>query len=119
MAERQGYVYILATIGTPVAYKIGWSKNPPNRRNLAQTDNHMLLELVCYFPGSEEDERGYHWKFRAYKTVGYMEHEWFWKNGGLDALIDAKKKKFPVPMQFQQTPLVSYPAPDQSKIGPI
>lgn len=70
----QGYVYCFReTEGAERYVKIGYSVNPEKRIAEVQTGNPRVLEIVGYFPGTEEDERALHAK---YATANVLQ-EWF------------------------------------------
>jgi hypothetical protein len=53
--------------------KIGYSKNPKQRRSGLQTASEDDLVILGYIHGELEDERAYHQKFAEYRIKG----EWF------------------------------------------
>lgn len=70
---RQGYVYLIAVKGDPLAVKIGYSVNPEARVGELQTGNPRELYLLAKMPGTLADEKAIHTKFKHKNLIG----EWF------------------------------------------
>jgi hypothetical protein len=72
--DVQGYVYCFReTEGAERYVKVGYSVNPEKRIAEVQTGNPRILEIVGYFPGTEEDERALHKQFGPSNKL----QEWF------------------------------------------
>ena len=70
-----GYVYFLQN-GDLEQVKIGWAKNPQDRKKQLQTGNPNKLQLIAIKPCSDKGiERFLHHKFKKYRMD--FDNEWF------------------------------------------
>jgi hypothetical protein len=83
---EQGYVYLI----TDAEYfKIGYSVNPPKRVAELQTGNARVLSLLGQFPGTPDDERATHDRFRKCNVL----QEWFRLDACIVTYFDRKIKE--------------------------
>ena len=81
------------------AIKIGFSTTPERRLSAMQTGSPVRLELLAVMPGTKQDERRLHARFKAQRGRG----EWFSPSPDLEDLIascgwaDSKAAEVPLP----------------------
>lgn len=81
--KEQGYVYfILNEKGDRV--KIGFSRDPQKRMRQLQTANAQRLTLLATIPGTKEDEKYLHARYRNYRGI----NEWFRMAGPLRDYVE-------------------------------
>lgn len=72
METHNGYVYLIRNAQAG-RLKIGYSNNPAGRLRTLQTGSAEYLELLRFIPGTQNDEKNLHKRFKALR----IHHEWF------------------------------------------
>jgi hypothetical protein len=92
--------------------KIGYSKNPEDRRDSLQTGNHLDLKLIGVIPGKTTLEEKLHNRFDKYRIKG----EWFECSSDIIEFIISNSRYGAVRFLSNETPFVNLMPPEQCDV---